>query len=217
MADARSRQLETILQGGVIAVMRGVEPDDAVAAAEALAAGGITAVEVTAETPGVMASLNRVTEAMADRSVAVGAGTVLDAGTAGTMLRHGAEFVVSPTFAPEVVETANRAGVPVIPGVMTPTEATKAYAAGADAVKLFPATTVGPDHIQAVHGPLPQLTILPTGGVDRENAPAFLEAGAAGIGVGSALVDQAIIANERWDELTERATGFVELVERHRD
>lgn len=217
MADARSRQLETILRGGVIAVMRGVASDDAVSAAEALAEGGITAVEVTADTAGATASLDRVARAMVDREVAVGAGTVLDAETARKMLRKGAEFIVSPTFEPEVVETANREAVPVIPGVMTPTEASAAYAAGADAVKLFPATTVGPGHIRAMRGPLPQLTIIPTGGIDRENAPAFLRAGAAGIGVGSALVDDATVENEHWDALTERAAAFVELVERHRD
>lgn len=197
--------------------MRGIDTGAAAPAAEALAAGGITAVEVTADTDGATASLDRVTEAMAGPEVSVGVGTVLDAETARTMLRHGAEFIVSPTFEPEVVETANRAGVPVIPGVMTPTEATAAYAAGADAVKLFPATTVGPGHIRAMHGPLSQLTIIPTGGVDRENAPGFLEAGAAGLGVGSALLDEETLAEGRWEELTERAAAFVDLVERHRD
>lgn len=217
MIDERSAQLERMLQSGVIAVMRGVEGRTVVPAAEALVEGGVTTLEVTADTPGAAESMERLAETFASEDVVVGAGTVLDAQTARTMLLAGAEFIVSPTFEPDVVETANRAGVPVIPGIMTPTEALDAYEAGADAVKLFPARTVGPDHLAALRGPLEQLTVIPTGGIDRDNAAAFLRAGAAAIGIGSALVSDEIAAEEDWEALTERAEAFAALVAEHRD
>lgn len=213
--DRRTEILDRMYESGVIAVMRGVHGDDIESVGTALADGGVTALEITADTDDAAAAIRDLTERMADRPVAVGVGTVTDAATARVMLLAGAEFVVTPSLHEDVIRTANRAGVPVIPGIMTPTEAVRAYEAGADAIKVFPATTVGPDHLAALSGPL-DVTVIPTGGITLRNGAEFLEAGAAGIGVGSALVNQELIAKEQWNKLQSRARAFVDLVESHR-
>ncbi len=207
----RTETLDRIESGGVIAVLRGVEPDHVAPIATALADGGITAIEVTADTPGVAGLVESLDAAVGERAV-IGAGTVLDAATARTVLLAGAEFVVTPTLAEPVIETANRYGVPVVPGIMTPSEAQRAIEAGADAVKLFPAKTVGPDHLRAIRGPLTQVPIIPTGGISLENAADYVEAGAIGVGVGGALLDDELIAAEDWAGVEERAAAFVETV-----
>ena len=213
----RTRILSRIESGGVIAVLRGVTDETLEPIATALADGGITAVEVTADTPGVIEKIERLAAAMANRSVAVGAGTVLDEATARNVLLAGAEFIVTPTLSAGVIETANRDGVPVIPGIMTPSEAQRAMEAGADAVKLFPANTVGPGHISAIHGPLSQIDIIPTGGIDLENTATYIDAGAFAVGTGSALVTDEILVEKDWDALETRAADFVAAVETARD
>ena len=208
----RTTTLARIEQGGVIAVLRGVEPAHVEPIATALVDGGITAIEVTADTPGV-ADLVSTLDTVVDGAAAIGAGTVLDAATARTVLLAGAEFIVTPTLDVGVIETANRYGVPVVPGIMTPTEAQRAMEAGADAVKLFPAATVGPNHLRAINGPLEQIPIVPTGGIDLDNAADYIAAGAIGVGVGGALLDADLIGAEDWASLAERARDFVEVVE----
>ena len=203
--------LERIVEGGVVAVLRGVTEETVTEIAGALAAGGVTAVEVTAETPGAMRMIEELSTTLPD-GTAVGVGTVLDSETARAASLAGAEFVVTPTLDLGVVETANRYGLVVMPGIFTPTEAIRAYEAGADAVKLFPASSVGPGHIGSIHGPLGQIPIVPTGGVDLENAAEYIEAGALAVGTGSALVSDELVEREDWDGLTERAREFVETV-----
>ncbi len=203
--------LERIVEGGVVAVLRGVTEETVNEIAGALAAGGVTAVEVTAETPGAMRMIEELSTTLPD-GTAVGVGTVLDSETARAASLAGAEFVVTPTLDLGVVETANRYGLVVMPGIFTPTEAIRAYEAGADAVKLFPASSVGPGHIGSIHGPLGQIPIVPTGGVDLENAAEYIEAGALAVGTGSALVSDELVEREDWDGLTERAREFVETV-----
>ena len=203
--------LERIVEGGVVAVLRGVTEGTVTEIAGALAAGGVTAVEVTAETPGAMRMIEELSTTLPD-GTAVGVGTVLDSETARAASLAGAEFVVTPTLDLGVVETANRYGLVVMPGIFTPTEAIRAYEAGADAVKLFPASSVGPGHIGSIHGPLGQIPIVPTGGVDLENAAEYIEAGALAVGTGSALVSDELVEREDWDGLTERAREFVETV-----
>ncbi|WP_331235973.1 bifunctional 4-hydroxy-2-oxoglutarate aldolase/2-dehydro-3-deoxy-phosphogluconate aldolase [Natronorarus salvus] len=204
--------LERIVDGGVVAVLRGVTEETVVEIARALAEGGVTAVEVTADTPGAMRMIEELSTELPEWT-AVGVGTVLDSETARAASLAGAEFVITPTLDPEVIETANRYGLVVMPGVFTPTEALRAYEAGADAVKLFPASSVGPGHIESIHGPLGQIPIIPTGGVDLENATEYVEAGALAVGTGSALVSDSIVDREDWDALTERAREFVGTVE----
>lgn len=208
----RYETIERLVDGGVVAVLRGVDPDDVVPVARAAVAGGVGAVEVTADTPGAMEMVAALAEALGDDAL-VGAGTVLDAATARAALRSGAEFVVSPSFHPDVVDVGNRYGAPVVPGVATPTEAVTAYEAGADAVKLFPAAALGPDYLAALLGPLPQLPVVPTGGIDADNAGAFVEAGAVAVGAGGAIVDADAVARGDYDAVTERARALVEAVE----
>jgi 2-dehydro-3-deoxyphosphogluconate aldolase/(4S)-4-hydroxy-2-oxoglutarate aldolase len=207
---------ETIQQmrdSGVVAVMRGADADAVVDIAEALAEGGVTALELTADTPGVMNLIEDVSDALDDTNVIVGAGTVLDEETARSAILAGAEFVVSPSFHEDVVETCNRYGVPVAPGVATPTEAVEAYQAGADMVKLFPASCLGPDFLASVKGPLGHVPIMPTGGVGPDNAGDFIEAGAECVGAGSSLVDDEAIENEDFDMITANAEAMVQAVE----
>jgi 2-dehydro-3-deoxyphosphogluconate aldolase/(4S)-4-hydroxy-2-oxoglutarate aldolase len=203
--------VQRIVDSGVVAVLRGAEAGTVVQTAEALAEGGVTAIELTCDTPGVMEMLDDVTEALGDQTV-VGVGTVLDGGTAREAIRAGAEFVVQPTFSEGVVTVCNRYGVPVAPGVYTPTEAIDAFEAGADFIKVFPAKTGGPEHVGAIKGPLGQIPIMPTGGVDTDNAADFIEAGAVCVGAGSALVDDAAVEAGDFEAITERAREFSQVV-----
>lgn len=209
------RTLDRILEAGVIAVLRGVPPEHAVDAGKALVAGGVNVLEVTAEATGAATSLDHLHDAFDDSDVILGAGTVLDASGTRTMLDAGAEFVVSPILSEDMIRTAHRDGILVIPGVMTPNEAMRAAEAGVDAVKVFPAGSLGPGHLSAMAAPLPQLTMIPTGGITLENGEDFLSAGAAAIGLGSALVSDRIVAEEDWDALEDRARAFTQLVDAH--
>jgi 2-dehydro-3-deoxyphosphogluconate aldolase/(4S)-4-hydroxy-2-oxoglutarate aldolase len=212
MPTHRAAVLERMEESGVVAVMRGMDADAAIAAVEALREGGVTAVEFTADTADATRMIREVSGSFAADEAVVGAGTVLDAATASAAIRAGAEFVVSPSLDAGVVETANRYAAPVAPGVMTPTEAVAAYEAGADLVKLFPAATVGPEHLEALRGPLPHVDVMPTGGVGVDNAADFIEAGALCVGAGSALVDDEAVAAGEFDVLTENAAAFSEVI-----
>ena len=205
-----ARRIGRIRESGVIAILRGVDPDVAVDVADAVVDGGVTAVEVTADTSGVAATI----ETLADRfdDVLVGAGTVLDAETARAVQLAGAEFLVTPAVDAGVIETANRYGTPVATGAFTPTEAVRASEAGADFVKVFPAETGGPDHVAALGGPLPQVPLVPTGGVGPANAGAYVEAGAVAVGVGSAIVDADAVANGEYETIAENARKTVAAV-----
>ena len=209
--DYRHERTARIVDGGVIGIMRGVESSKAVDVAAALREGGVTAVEVTADTPGAMGMIEDIADAM-DGEVLVGAGTVLDSETARAALLAGAEFVVTPSLNEDVIGTCNRYGAPVAPGVATPTEAVRAFEAGADLAKVFPASSLGPDHVASVGGPLGQIPLVPTGGVSLDNVAEFVEAGAVAVGVGSSLVDGDAVAAEDYDALTERASAFVDAV-----
>lgn len=208
----RHEAIERLIDGGVVAVLRGIDPDDVVPVARAVVEGGVRAVEVTADTPGAMDMVGAVADDLGDVAL-VGAGTVLDAETARAALLSGAEFVVSPSLDREVIEVCNRYGVPVIPGIATPTEAVEAHEAGADVVKLFPASALGPEYLAALGGPLSQIPVMPTGGIDAGNAGAFVEAGAVAVGAGSSIVDAEAVACGDYDAVTEQALALVEAVE----
>ncbi|MDB2261509.1 bifunctional 4-hydroxy-2-oxoglutarate aldolase/2-dehydro-3-deoxy-phosphogluconate aldolase [Halorubrum ezzemoulense] len=207
--------LSRLVDSGVVAVLRGVPADQLIEIAEALREGGVTAVEITADTPNVADLIDEVTASF-DDEVVVGTGTVLDSETARTTLMAGAEFVVSPSLHEDVIETCNRYGAVSAPGVMTPTEAVRGYEAGADFVKVFPAKTVGPAHLGAMKGPLGQIPMMPTGGVGPDNAAEYVEAGAFAVGAGGALVDYDAAERGDYEVITETAREFTRVVEEAR-
>jgi 2-dehydro-3-deoxyphosphogluconate aldolase/(4S)-4-hydroxy-2-oxoglutarate aldolase len=204
------RTKEEILGGlanpGVIAVIRARTSEQAIGACEALAKGGIRALEITMTVDAIRRASARLGSA-----ALVGVGTVLDATTCIAAIDAGAEFVVSPITAPEVARAAGERGRPVMLGAYTPTEAQAAWQAGADFVKLFPAETLGPGYIKSLRGPLPHLRIVPTGGVDLDTMEAFFRAGCAAVGVGSSLVRPALLEAGDWDGLTALARRYAEL------
>jgi 2-dehydro-3-deoxyphosphogluconate aldolase/(4S)-4-hydroxy-2-oxoglutarate aldolase len=180
--------------------------------AESLKAGGISAIEFTFSTPG---ALDMVKEASVNfgEEVLLGAGTVLDPETARAAILAGAEFIVTPTVNLETIAMCKRYGKPIVAGAMTPTEMLTVWEAGADLVKVFPASNIGgPDYIRAVLAPLPQLRLVPTGGVSADNAASYLKAGAAAVAVGGNLVNKKAVANGDWTAITGEAQRLVSAV-----
>jgi 2-dehydro-3-deoxyphosphogluconate aldolase/(4S)-4-hydroxy-2-oxoglutarate aldolase len=208
----KAEKLDLIRKTGVIAIMRAQSSAQLIAAAEAIQAGGVKVIEVTMTTPGALSVIDEAVTRFGD-DVLFGAGSVLEPETARAAVLAGAGFVVAPTLKLEVIALCNRYGVPVVPGIATPTEALTAWEAGADMVKLFPASFGGPDLVKAILAPLPQLEIVPVGGVDLDTAAEFIRKGAAALGVGSSLVNQKILDDGDMGELTRRARAFVEQVQ----
>jgi 2-dehydro-3-deoxyphosphogluconate aldolase/(4S)-4-hydroxy-2-oxoglutarate aldolase len=204
--------MQRLSESGTVAVMRGADADTLVKTVDALREGGVTAIEITADNPDALAMIAAVSDRF-DDDVIVGAGTVLDGETALDTIRAGAEFVVGPTVETDVVDVCNRYGTLVAPGAFTPTEALTAYEAGADFVKIFPASSGGPGHLSGIKGPLPQIPLMPTGGVDADNAGDFIRAGAAVVGAGSALVPGNAVEAGDFETITENARAFSEAVE----
>ncbi len=201
-------------EAGTLGIIRVNQAEDLVHIAQALQEGGLDCVEITMTTPGALRAIEEATGRL--DGVLMGAGTVLDAATARQAILAGAEFLVTPTVELDVIEMAHRYGVVVIAGAMTPTEILTAWEAGADMVKVFPANVLGPEYLKAVHGPLPQIPLVPTGGVTADNAGEFIRAGAAMVCAGGWLVDKKAVAEERYDVLTERARQLVETVQKAR-
>jgi len=212
-----NENLQRLVDSGVVAVMRGADADTIIDVASALADGGVTAFEITADNPDAMDLIAEVSASFSTAEAIVGAGTVLDAATARAAIASGTEFVVSPTFDAGVVEMCNRYGTIVAPGVLTPTEALDAYEAGADLVKVFPASSVGPDHLSSIAGPLPQIPLMPTGGIGVDNAADYIDAGAVVVGAGSALMDDEAIAAGDFESITETAREFTRVVDAARE
>lgn len=204
---------DRIVESGVVAVLRGIDEEQIVRVGRAMNEAGVTALEVTADEPHAHDKIAALDRELAGSDTVVGAGTVLDASTAQSVIDAGATFVVSPHVDAEIVETCNRHNVLAAPGVMTPTEAVTALEAGADVLKMFPASTVGPGHIGALKGPLGDIEIIPTGGVSPENVDEYFEAGALAVGAGSAVVDYEAIENDDMDGVRETAAAFVDAVE----
>ena len=196
--------LQHILDCGVIAIFRAANPIGLVAAAEAIVAGGIIAVEFTFTTPDACRLIGATRERLGERAL-VGAGTILNAKDADAALQAGAQFIVMPVLDRATIETAQRAAVPIMPGAYTPTEILTAWEWGADLVKLFPASAGGPAYVRAIRAPLPQVRLVPTGGVSTANAGEYIRAGAAAVAVGGNLVDPTAIAAGEFNRLTEVA------------
>jgi 2-dehydro-3-deoxyphosphogluconate aldolase/(4S)-4-hydroxy-2-oxoglutarate aldolase len=211
----KAEKLDLIRRTGVIAIMRADSSDQLIAAADAIKAGGVQVIEVTMTTPGALTVIEEAKQRYGE-SVLFGAGSVLDNETARAAILAGADFVVAPTFKVAMVALCNRYSVPVVPGIFTPTEALTAWEAGADMVKLFPASVGGPRLVKAILAPLPQLEIVPVGGVGMETAADFIRSGAAALGVGSALVNRAVLESGDMDELTRRATALIDEVRKGR-
>lgn len=204
--------MQRLSESGTVAVMRGADADSLLKTVEALRDGGVTAIEITADNPAALEMIDVVTDSF-DEEVIVGAGTVLDAETALDTIRAGAEFVVGPTVETDVVDACNRYGTLVAPGAFTPTEALSAYEAGADFVKIFPASSGGPGHLSGIKGPLPQIPLMPTGGVDADNAADYIRAGAEVVGAGSALVPGDAVEAGDFETITENARAFSDAVD----
>jgi 2-dehydro-3-deoxyphosphogluconate aldolase/(4S)-4-hydroxy-2-oxoglutarate aldolase len=202
-------------ESGVIGIIRIQTAEDLLAIAGALHRGGLNCLEITMNTPGALRAIESAREKLPQ--VLLGAGTVLDAISAREAILAGAQFLVTPTVKLDVLEVAHRYGVPAIIGAMTPTEILTAWEAGADMVKVFPASVLGPKYLQEIHGPLPQIPLVPTGGITAENAGDFIRAGAVVVCVGSWLVDKKAIAEGRLEVLTERARQLVEAVRKARE
>ncbi len=200
--------VELIRRTGVIAIMRAKTSKHLLRAAEAVRAGGVCAIEVTMTTAGALAVVEQAASAFGDDTL-FGVGTVLDAESARAAIRAGAQFIVAPSFDLRTVQFCRRHGIPVIPGAYTSTEIVSAWQAGADMVKIFPASAGGPDLIKALKAPLPQIEMVAVGGVELSNAAHFVRSGAVAVGVGSALIDQKVLDAEDFSALTERARRFV--------
>src|SRR5438876_2857639 len=212
MADS---QLRRVLDCGIVAVVRAPQSDQLVEVAQALADGGVTVLEITMSVPNALDVLRQVRQALGDR-VLLGAGTVLDAGTARAVLLAGAEYIVAPTVNRDVIRLCQRYDKLVMPGAFTPTEILSAWEAGADIVKVFPAEVVGPAFFKALRGPLPQIRLMPTGGVDLTTAAAFLKAGACCLGVGAQLVEPKAIADRNFTRIRDLARQYVAVVKQVR-
>lgn len=207
----RSQVVSAIEASGVVAVIRLQDSNKLRGVVDALAAGGVRALEVTMTVPGAI----RLIEAIAPTlpgEFQLGAGTVLDTETARLAILAGARYIVAPVYRPEVVQLCHRYDVAAMPGCFTPTEILSAWETGADVVKVFPATALGPGYFKDVRGPLPQVKLMPTGGVSLENAGAWIKAGAVAIGVGTAMVDAKAVAAGDWATITAKAQSFVAAV-----
>lgn len=211
----KHEKLDIIRQTGVIAIMRAQSSDQLIAAADAIKAGGVWVLEVTMTTPGALGVVEAAKAKYGDE-VLFGAGSVLDPDTARAAILAGADFIVAPTLSLETVALCNRYGIPVMPGCYTPTEALTAWEAGADMIKLFPASFGGAALLKAILAPLPQLEIVPVGGVNLDTATDFIRSGAVALGVGSSLVDQKLLNSSDLDELTHRAMAFIQAVKKGR-
>jgi 2-dehydro-3-deoxyphosphogluconate aldolase / (4S)-4-hydroxy-2-oxoglutarate aldolase len=205
--------LNRILSEGLIPLIRAAAASDAMDVAAAIKDGGSSFLEITMTVPGAIEVVKELALKYKDEFV-VGAGTVLDPETARTAILAGAQFIVSPTLNFELISLAHRYGVTVIPGAMSPTEILAAWEAGADMVKVFPAGQLGgPDYIKAIKGPLPQVLLMPAGGVNMDNAGAFIRAGAAAVAAGSELIEKKAVKEKAFHIITANTRAFIKAIQ----
>lgn len=214
-AERPDRVTETIIADGVVAVLRATSTEHFAAATDALVRAGVRAIEITLTAPAALRSITELSAEYAGEAV-IGAGTVLTADRAESCIDAGAAFLVSPTASPDVVAAAQVANVAVYPGAFTPTELLAAHRTGADVVKLFPASTVGPGYLKNVRGPLPEIAIMPTGGISIADIGDWIAAGAVAVGLGTPLLGDALTSGVD-PGLTARARQAVEAVARARN
>ena len=208
----KSDVIKTIKDTGIIPVVRATSADEAMRAIDAIREGGISVLEITMTVPGAIGVIEEVAKRYGSEAL-VGAGTVLDSETARACILAGAQFIVSPALNLETISTCRELNVAVMPGALTPTEVVQAWTAGADLVKVFPAGAVGgAGYIKALKAPLPQIELVPTGGVSLITAADFIRAGASALGVGTDLVDIKAIREGQHAVITERARQFLDIV-----
>ena len=201
---------------GIVPVVRAESAEEALRAIDAIREGGVDILEITMTVPGALRLIEEVSRRLGKDAV-VGAGTVLDAETARACILAGAQFVVSPALSTSTIACCRRYGVPVFPGALTPTEVLAAWEAGADMVKVFPASALGgASYIKALKAPLPQIDLIPTGGVNLATAADFIKAGSTALGVGADLVDLKALREGKAALLTERARQLVQIVRQAR-
>lgn len=212
---SRESDLQRVLDTGIVSIIRAKSGEQLVNVAKALYEGGIDVIEVTFTVPGVLDIIAAVKKELGSK-ILLGAGTVLDTETARAAILAGAEFIVTPTVNPEVIKLCNRYSKVIMPGGFTPTEVLTAWDAGADIVKVFPAEIGGPALLKAIAGPLPQVRLLPTGGVTLETLPSFIKAGACAVGLGSALVEAKAVESGDMARIRSLAEQYVALLKKSR-
>lgn len=208
----RIHTLERIIKTGIAAVIRAKSSQDLIRVADAIKAGGVDVIEVTMTTPDALKVIEETSRKYRD-DVLIGAGTVLDAETCRLAILAGAEFIVGPCLDRGMIEMAHRYDKLVMPGTFTPTEILQAWQWGADLIKVFPADILGPAFFKDVLGPLPQVRLVPTGGVDLDTAADFLRAGCVALCAGGALIDQKAVAEGRFEVVTETAHKFRQIID----
>ena len=211
----KSDVLSKLKATGVVAVIRTEQPGDLIDVARALAKGGVLFMEITMTVPNAIQAIKEVVSVLKDEIV-IGAGTVLDAQTAHSAILAGAAYIVSPALRPAVIETCRQRDVACMPGAMTPTEVLQAWELGADVVKIFPAGVGGPRFFKDLKGPFPHIELMPTGSVNKETAPQFIQAGAFAIGIGGELASNAMIVSRQFDQITQNACDYIEIVKKAR-
>lgn len=216
MVQHRNTVLREILSRGVVAVVRAKQSERLIEAAQAINDGGVNCIEVSLTTPNAFEVMEEVSKNLPE-DVILGAGTVLDSETARRAILSGAEYLVSPTSKSELLKLGHRYGKVVIPGAFTPNEILDAYEQGADLVKVFPAGIPGPKYLRAIKAPLPQIPLIPTGGVNQENAGDFIRAGASAVCVGSALINQEALKKRDFESMRKNASKLVKAVQKGRD
>ncbi len=197
---------------GVVAIIRTENPQDLVEVAKALSRGGVKFIEITMTVPRALEVIRQASAELSRDDVYIGAGTVLDAPTAKAAIDAGARFIIGPGTDAEMVRLCNTYGIVVMPGAFTPGEVIHAWRSGADVVKIFPADVGGPAYLKALKGPLPQVELMPTGGVDFDTAADFIQAGAIAVGSGSFLVNKALIAAKDYGRLTDSGRRLTKIV-----
>lgn len=212
---SKETDLQRVLDLGIVAIIRAPSGDLLLDVAQALLAGGIDVLEVTFTVPNAVGIIQQISRELG-KKILLGAGTVLDPETARAALLAGAEFIVTPTVNAEVIQMCRRYGKVCMAGAFTPTEILTAWEAGADVVKVFPAEVGGPGYLKAIHGPLPQIRLLPTGGVNLDTLPAFMQAGACAVGLGSSLVEKEALANRDLGRIKSLAAAYVQKVQQCR-
>ena len=216
MAIPRYQVVQQIIESGIIAIIRIDEVEKIEKVVDALVLGGVHCLEVPMTVPGALNVIREITSRQ-NRDFLFGAGSVLDAATARQVIEAGADFIVAPNLDIETIQMAHRYDKTMIAGAFTPTEVITAWAHGSDLVKVFPAALGGPKYIQEIHAPMPQVLLVPTGGASVENIGKFYQAGAACVGVGSALIDKTAIKVEDYTTLTQKAHLLVEAVQAARE
>ena len=210
---SKDENIGIITQSMVISIIKLSEPQKLPDVVNALEKGGVKCIEVTMTTPGALEAISSLSEDIKKRSV-IGVGSVLDEETARLAILAGAEFVVSPIFKRSIIQCCRRYNTVVVPGVLTPTEIMEAWEQGADFIKIFPASNLGPKYIKNVLAPLPGIRVIPTGGIEIDSASDYILAGASAVGIGGNLVDKKAVASGQYEIITEKAKTVIENIQK---